>query len=64
MIMNVELNKTIRAKLFKTGHNRAFNIPEEFDFDGDAVEMSLVDGGRVLIKPILRGGQEDQLKKA
>jgi virulence-associated protein VagC len=63
MIMNVELNKTIRAKLFKTGHNRAFNIPKEFDFDGDAVEMSLMRDGRVLIKPILKGGKDEQLKK-
>jgi virulence-associated protein VagC len=64
MIMNVELNKTIRAKLFKTGHNRAFNIPKEFDFDGDAVEMSLMRDGRVLIKPILKGSKDEQLKKA
>jgi virulence-associated protein VagC len=64
MFMNDDVNQTIRAKLFKTGHNRAFNIPKEFDFEGDAVEMSLLEDGNVLIKPILKGSKDEQLKKA
>ena len=33
--MNEHVEQTKRVKLFKTGNNRAFNIPKEFEFDGN-----------------------------
>jgi virulence-associated protein VagC len=64
LIMDVLIEQSKRVKLFKTGRNRAFNIPKEFDFDGDAVELSLMDDGKILMKPVLRGSEDKNLKTA
>jgi virulence-associated protein VagC len=56
--MDKYVEQTKRVKLFKTGNNRAFNIPKEFDFDGDEVEFSLLDGGKILMKPVLRSSAD------
>jgi virulence-associated protein VagC len=53
--MDEYVEQTKRVKLFKTGNNRGFNIPKEFDYDGDEVELSLMDDGKIQMKPVLRG---------
>jgi antitoxin VapB len=50
--MNAHDKNVRKASLFRNGRSQAVRIPKEFEFEGDEVQISRDDSGRLTIEPI------------